>query len=235
MAAFPRYAIYFTPPRDDRVCRFGAAVLGYDAFTGQTQSFPVSLTDACRDWHDLTEDARKYGFHATLKAPFTLATGRDERDLINACGIFSSAPQAIATIAPVVRPIGDFIALVPETQPAALTTFAQACVEAFDDLRAPLTEADRARRNPEQLTPRQRANLDRWGYPYVLDDFRFHMTLTGRVPEARRAGIVDLLREQFAAERVETLTIDRIALFRQDAATSRFRIIAEHPLHSATA
>jgi len=235
MAAFPRYAIYFTPPRGDRVCRFGAAVLGYDALTGQTQPFPVPLIDACHDWHDLTEDARKYGFHATLKAPFTLADGRDERDLIDACGVFSSAPQAIATIVPVVRPIGDFIALMPETQPPALAAFAQACVEAFDDFRAPLTEADRSRRNPEQLTPRQRANLDRWGYPYVLDDFRFHMTLTGRVPDARRAGIVDLLREQFAAERVETLTIDRIALFRQEEATSRFRIIAEQPLHTATA
>jgi hypothetical protein len=31
------------------------------------------------------------------------------------------------------------------------------------------------------LNQSQVANLDRWGYPYLFADFRFHMTLTGKV------------------------------------------------------
>ena len=28
----------------------------------------------------------------------------------------------------------------------------------------------------------QEALLQRWGYPYVMEEFRFHLTLTGRLP-----------------------------------------------------
>jgi putative phosphonate metabolism protein len=231
--AHPRYAIYFTPPRDNCVCQFGSAALGYDAFTGQLLPFPASLTNACPDWRGLTDEPRKYGFHATFKAPFALAAGRSESELVAACRAFSRAPRPFATIRPVVRSLGDFIALVPDAPSPALDAFAQACVEAFDDFRSPLTEAERARRNPAQLSPRQRASLDRWGYPHVLEDFRFHMTLTGRVPEVQRGRIADLLRAEFAACDVECLAIDRIAIFCQNEPAARFRIIAEFPLQAA--
>ena len=88
----------------------------------------------------------------------------------------------------------------------------------FDSFRAPLTPEDRARRNPSALTPRQRDYLDRWGYPYVLEDFRFHMTLTGRLDAERREPVLTMLRERFAALGLQTLAIDRIACCRQDDA-----------------
>src|SRR5262249_2220033 len=80
----------------------------------------------------------------------------------------------------------------------------------------PLTDADRARRNPARLTPRQRDYLERWGYPYVMEEFRFHMTLTGRL-EANRASPLDMLREGFRDIGIGRLSVDRIALFRQAA------------------
>ena len=80
------------------------------------------------------------------------------------------------------------------------------------------------------MTPRQREHLDRWGYPYVMDDFRFHMTLTGRVGAERRDGLVAMLRDRFAALDLSSLAIDRIALFRQDDANSRFRIVQQYEL-----
>jgi hypothetical protein len=73
-------------------------------------------------------------------------------------------------IRPVVGSISGFIAVIPAEPPAELIRLAADCVSAFDSFRAPLTEADRARRNPSQLTPKQREHLDRWGYPYVMDD-----------------------------------------------------------------
>jgi hypothetical protein len=97
----------------------------------------------------------------------------------------------------------------------------------FDTFRAPLTAEDRARRNPSKLTPRQRGYLDRWGYPYVMEDFRFHMTLTGRLDAERREPVIAMLRSNFAESGLRTLAIDRIALFRQNDAGSRFRIIRQ--------
>jgi putative phosphonate metabolism protein len=232
MPSYPRFAIYFTPRREDALCRLGASTLGYDAFGGEALPFPDPLAAACADWRELTEEPRKYGFHATLKAPFALAAGRDQQQLLEACRRFAETPRDLAAITPVVRPISDFVALVPRDDAPDLSAFAQACVEAFDAFRAPLTDNDRARRNPAQLTPRQRANLEQWGYPYVEDDFRFHMTLAGRIATARRDTIVGLLREQFAAFETRPLLIDRISVFRQDAPAARFRVVASYPLRA---
>ena len=185
------------------------------------------------DWRELTSDPRKYGFHATLKAPFALAPGKSEGELTAACADFARTPRPIPVIAPVVRSISGFIAVVPAEPSDELEQLAADCVRAFDPFRAPLTPEDRARRKPERLTPRQRAYLDRWGYPYVMEEFRFHMTLTGRL---RRSGASRCWRCCASALRnsIWTLAIDRIALFRQDDATSRFRIIGEWRLRPAS-
>jgi 2'-5' RNA ligase len=83
------------------------------------------------------------------------------------------------------------------------------------------------------LTPRQLNYLDRWGYPYVMEEFRFHMTLTGRLDETRRQPVRKMLREQFSATGIEKIEIDRIALFHQDDANARFGIIGDWPLCAA--
>src|SRR5258708_27781288 len=103
------------------------------------------------DWRDLTRDPRKYGFHATLKAPLSLARGRTEAELVAACETFAGTPHEIPIIKPVVDSISGFIAVVPIEPPAELVRFAADCVSAFDSFRAPLTSEDRARRNPSTL------------------------------------------------------------------------------------
>jgi putative phosphonate metabolism protein len=225
MGIYPRYAIYYAPAPGSVLDHFGADLLGYDAYRGDDLPFPGDLTSARPDWHDLTQDPRKYGFHATLKAPMALAPGRTEAELITACETFAGTARSIPVIGPVVDSISGFIAVVPAKPSAELLTFAADVTREFDPFRAPLTPQDRARRNPAKLTPRQCEYLDRWGYPYVMEEFRFHMTLTGRLDPARREPVMALLRDRFAAIGLKTLAIDRIALFRQDDADSRFRII----------
>jgi hypothetical protein len=133
-------------------------------------------------------------------------------------------------ITPVVNSISGFLAVVPTEPSAELERLAADCVSAFDSFRAPLAPEDRARRKPEKLTPRQCDYLDRWGYPYVMEEFRFHMTLTGRLGSERREPLLAMLRQRFAAIGLTRLAIDGIALFRQDGAASRFRIIGHWPL-----
>src|SRR5258708_7922392 len=233
MASYPRYAIYFVPAPGSDLDRFGSELLGYDALSGESLPFPDGITQAVPDWHDLTQDPRKYGFHATLKAPFALAPGSNETKLIAACEAFAVAARPIPVIRPVVKAISGFIAVVPAEHSVELDHLAADCVRDFDPFRAPLTAEDRARRNPSALTAAQRDHLDRWGYPYVMDDFRFHMTLTGKAPAERRDQLMALLRRRFAALDLAALAIDRIAVFRQNDPASRFRALAHFALRGA--
>jgi putative phosphonate metabolism protein len=230
MSNTPRYAIYYAPPQESRLDRFGASLLGYDAFGRHDLPFPEDVLQAVPDWHELTADPRKYGFHATLKAPFRLAPDKTEAELFAACSAFAATPRAIPVLVPVVGSISGFIAVIPAEPPPELIQLAADCVTAFDSFRAPLTEADRARRNPSRLTPAQRDHLDHWGYPYVMDDFRFHMTLTGRLGSERREPVLAMLKERFSKLDLATLAIDRIAVFRQESAASRFRIVGQWEL-----
>jgi putative phosphonate metabolism protein len=225
MPTFPRYAIYHVAAPGTDLDRFGAQLLGYDAYTGEDLPFPDGTMQMAPDWPDLTRDPRRYGFHATLKAPLSLAAGRTEAELLAACESFAGKPQAIPVITPVVGSISGFVAVVPAAPSPQLERLAADCTCEFDSFRAPLTPKDRARRNPSDLTPRQREYLDRWGYPYVMEEFRFHMTLTGRLNAERREPILTMLRSSFSAIGLKTLAIDRIALFRQESSDSRFWIV----------
>jgi putative phosphonate metabolism protein len=224
MAGFPRYAIYYAAPHRSALDRFGGELLGYDAWSSDDLPFPAGLS---ADWRELTSDPRKYGFHATLKAPFALAPGKTETDLLAACADFALSPRPIPVIAPVVNSISGFLAVVPAAPSDELLQFAADCVRAFDGFRAPLTSEDRARRRPDRLTERQRDYLDRWGYPYVMEEFRFHMTLTGRLESGRREEVLGFLHGRFDKIGLTALAIDRIALFKQTDATSRFRMVAD--------
>ena len=116
MATYPRYAIYYVAAPDTDLDRFGAQMLGYDAFSGKDLPFPDGVMQMAPDWRELTRDPRKYGFHATLKAPLSLAPGKTEAELAAACDAFASTPREIPVIGPVVGLISGFIAVVP-TEP----------------------------------------------------------------------------------------------------------------------
>ena len=232
MTGFPRYAIYFAAGADSALSRFGAELLGYDAYTGEEPPFADDALRVAPDWRDITADPRRYGFHGTLKATMALAAGRTEAELLAACAAFAGKARPIPVIRPVVGAISGFIAVIPAQPVDALQKLAADCARDFDCFRPPLTAEDRARRKPDRLSERQRDYLDRWGYPYVMEEFRFHMTVTGRLDADRRGPILEMLRARFAGLGLDTLEIDRITLFKQDDAKTRFRVIGEWTLAS---
>jgi len=124
--------------------------------------------------------------------------------------------------------IGGFIVLMPSTSDAV--ALAADCVRAFHRFRAPLAAPDRARRIAAGLTARQLEHLERWGYPYVLDEFRLHMTLAGPLPTARREPMRTALAALFAAQADRPLLIDAVSLVRQDDGAARFRVVRREPL-----
>jgi hypothetical protein len=224
----PRYAIYFVPPQSSQLYRYGSAILGYDCYTGNSIAFPDRFGGGAVNWNELTATPRRYGFHATLKAPFFLAPSCTEPQLVNALQNFAGLGHAVHGFTPALRELEDFIAVVPQEPEGSLNALAASCTTIFDAYRAPLSPQERARRLASGLSQSQIQNLDRWGYPFVLSEFRFHMTLTGAVPQRRKQTVLAALRDGFRYMKVEpSITIGRLALLKQETPDAPFRVLDE--------
>ena len=180
----------------------------------------------------ITVDARRYGFHGTLKAPFRLAAGRDLAELDAAVADLAGARDRIALPGLRVASLSGFLALVPTGPAPALDALAADVVTGLDGFRAPPTDAETARRDPASLSPRQRELLETWGYPHVLDRFRFHLTLTDRIPPAARPRVEAALADWFAGGTDRPVAIDALALVIEDAPGAPFRLHAAHRLRA---
>ena len=228
-----RYALYFTPPASDPLTLSAQRWLGRNAFTGAALEQPTVTGFDAAALAGLTADPRRYGFHATLKAPFTLSEGRSEAELIAEIGRFVAETDAFDIPEVVVGRLGSFFALVPGDHCDALQGFAAEVVRRFERFRAPLSSADIARRKPDELNADERQNLVQWGYPYVFDEFRFHMTLTGRVPAERRDAVETVLLDQFAEFHGRPLPVTGLALFREPSRGADFTVHSLFPLGGA--
>jgi putative phosphonate metabolism protein len=211
-----RFAVYYAPSRESAWWRAGSAWLGRDAQSGE-RCVPPQPQGLTRPLTELTEAPRRYGWHGTLVAPFRLADGVTQDDLLAATREWALTQSAFAL--PVqAATLGDFVALRPADQPgeAGIRAVANSALQALDALRARPSAADLARRLAAPLSERQRALLVEWGYPYVFDEFRFHMTLSSSLDDAaERATLVAWWRLQTPA--LGPLNVDHAALFVEPA------------------
>ena len=218
-----RYAIYFSPAKDHPLTEAASRWLGRNAFSGAQH-------DDHGAYAEMTEEPRRYGFHATLKAPFELSEKYSEADLVAALEQFAASQSVFDIPRVVIGALGPFFALVPDRTYQPLQDFAAEIVDHFDRFRAPLSETDIARRRPQNLTESQRQNLSLWGYPHVMDDFHFHMTLTGRIDESDAPAIQDVLSTKFSEFVDRPLTISGLALFVEETRGAPFTVHRWHPL-----
>jgi len=215
-----RYAIYYAPEAG-AFADAAAFWLGWDPVAGRAVPQP-DLPGI----YEQTADPRKYGFHGTIKPPFRLAEGVDFAQLCD------EAERLAHGLAPVVMDglqlivLEGFAALVPRGNVTALTALAADVVARLDHLRAPLTEAEITRRRPERLTARQRALLDEYGYPYVMEEFRFHLTLTGRDPGP---GLITAAQARFAPHLPQPFVLQELCLF-GEALDGSFHLLHRYPL-----
>jgi putative phosphonate metabolism protein len=225
-----RHAIYFTPGADDPLTQAAAAWLGRDAFTGKLVSQPVSPEFTIDDMARLTDEPRRYGFHATLVAPFRLADGATAGDLEAALASFCQGRRNVTIPRIRISRIGSFFALTPEAPLTQLDRLAADLVTGLAPLRAPLSPEEIARRRPDELSARQRDYLKRWGYPYVLDEYRFHMTLTGQTAPRDRGRIAAALDDWFGGFVARPLDIASVSIFVEDRPGAPFTHHASVPL-----
>ena len=224
MKDIKRYAIYHAP-RAGAFADAAASWLGWDPVKGVVVAHP----DLAADLPTLTAEPRRYGFHGTIKPPFRLAEG------VDAAAVHAAVDALARQMQPVQMPglelvsLEGFLALIPTGDATQLTDLAARAVKRLDPLRAPLTEAEVARRRPDRLTPRQRALLDQFGYPHVMEEFRFHLTLSGRLTEDQTALLRPLAKAHFAGLQPEPFVLEDLCLF-GEAADGRFHLLHRYPL-----
>lgn len=224
---FSRYAIYYAPPPKAEWARFATGWLGWDMQAGQGAGHP-HLPDLPMPLADITRSPRKYGLHATLKPPFRLADGMSQDNLETACADLCRTLGPL-TLEPLrLTRLGRFLALCPPAS-LGLSELAAACVRDLDRLRAPPSQAELDRRRAANLTSRQEANLIAWGYPHVLEDFRFHVTLTGRLAKPDLSAVQKVLQRNLTPLLPTSFTVSDLALTGEDA-DGRFHLVRRFQL-----
>lgn len=204
-----RYAIYFAPPPGTVFHALGSRWLGRDAFTGEALEQPAAAGLSA-----VTGDPRRYGFHATMKPPFGLRDTLQPEALLRAVAALASKEQCFRVSLKVAL-LDRFLALVPRGPCAPLHRIADRVVCELDGFRHPPSDEELGRRRSAGLSVRQEKNLQDWGYPYVLEDFRFHMTLTERLPAVEVERFESAAMEHFAPVLSAPVSIGGLALFEE--------------------
>lgn len=217
-----RYAIYWAPPHAHPLWREGCAWLGRDPET-DARLVPTLPDGMTAERHAaITAEPARYGWHGTLKPPFRLAPGESEAGLDAAIRGFAAVQVPFAVERFAVRPLSGFLAVVPAERSVALDALAATCVASLDAFRAPPGPDELERRQRAGLSPAQQANLARWGYPYVMQEFRFHLTLTGRLPADEAAPLGEVLAARFAGALAGPVRFDEVALYIEPAPGAPF-------------
>lgn len=224
-----RHAIYFAPTPDTLLHDLGSRWIGRDAFTDATCEQPDIAGIGV-----VTGDPRRYGFHATLKPPFAPRDTVTAEALLRAVAALAAAQEGFS-IALKVAVLDQFLALVPREPSEALERLAEHAVRDLDGFRQPPSDDELARRRLAHLTPSQERHLVEWGYPYVFDDFRFHMTLTERLPPSYIERFKSAAEAHFAAVLAEPVAIDGLTLFTEASRGAPFIATRQFPFSSHAA
>ena len=224
-----RFAIYYAPPPSSPLHQLGSRWLGRDAVSGEALAQPAAL-----DLAPITREPRRYGFHATLKPPFALKDGTSPASLEAAVEALAHSLQPFEIVL-ALRPVDGFLALVPDGASTDLDHLAAACVRDLDRFRQPASEEDIARRRAAGLSPRQDEYLQRWGYPYVFEEFRFHMTLTRRLSPSEMEEVAPLAEDHFGPVIGHPIAIDALSMFVEPRTSADFAIHRRFPFQSPRA
>ncbi|NIY76733.1 DUF1045 domain-containing protein [Thalassospira sp. HF15] len=227
---YKRYGLYYAPEPQGALGQFGNAWLGRNPETGHLLSRPTvaGLTES--EIVAATSSPTRYGFHGTLKPPFALPSGINRSDLEAAVSDLCKRTASIACGPLVLKAIGRFLALVPTEPVADLADLAETLVRELDDFRQPEDEAAMNKRRAAGLTDRQEDYLVRWGYPYVMEEFRFHLTLTNKLSDDQIEPFKAALSGLVAPLCQAPFTVKEVCLFGDPGDQKPFRLLKRFPL-----
>jgi len=195
----PRYALYYAPRPTESLHLFGKGWFGFDPESGTEQPYEPAHGTSAKQHLEIVSTPRHYALHGTLKPPFSLAKGMTELQLLEEVAGFARTQTPIILDPPALRSLSGFLAIVPSAASQALSDLAARCVETFDSFRAPASDAEIEKRRRAGLSDVQEENLIRWGYPYVMSEFRFHVTLTKRIGDEAALTLAETIAPRLEA------------------------------------
>lgn len=221
--SYERYAIYYVPHYETELAEFGKTWFGYDLSEGDTDRNLYGLSaDLVRE---VTRQPARYGLHATLKAPFNLDEGCSLEQLLQKTEQFCKKRKKFSLGNLKIGWHGNTMVLVEGQHDHRINQFASRCVLDFEDFRAPLTVKERTRRLEQNLNLHQRLMLEELGYPYVLSEFRFHITLTKNMTEDEKVQVVPALQPVLNSILGNPCDIDGIAIVGDPGNNQPFQMI----------
>ncbi len=231
---FTRYAIYYVPETDTPLAQFGRSWFGYDVETSKDIGHQSVYGLSPEFIKKITETPRHYGFHGTLKAPFRLEANQSLDDLKDQLACFATRRYSFTLGKLGLTRINNFLALCPTENTTRVDQLATQCVMGFEAFRAPLTNIERKRRYQSQLTTHQKLMVEFWGYPFVLSEFRFHMTLTGELSDYDLEQTIPSLTAALSSINDTPTEIRSICLLGEPRNGAPFELIARFPLSSGS-
>jgi putative phosphonate metabolism protein len=225
-----RFAVYYVPEVDSPFAHAAAAWLGWDLQTGRAVAHPT-YEDLPHPLADLTKEPRKYGFHGTIKAPFRLIDGASVDDLSDQLNRVAMRHAVVVMPGLQMISLHGFLAFIPSGEGPELNALAASVVGEMDPFRAPLTQAEIAKRRPDTLTLRQQELLETYGYPFVMEEFQFHLTLSGRLPDAQMAAVARAAAHQFMGVVPQPFRIAELCLCAETEA-GQFQLVHRFPLRA---
>jgi putative phosphonate metabolism protein len=226
-----RYAVYFAPNVEQQWWAQASEWLGRCALTHQRSPQPLVSGLSAQRVAELTEHPRRYGFHATMKAPFVLASQYQPSDLVDRVNAICQHIKPFVMPRLQVALLDTFLALIPAREVAQITQLEEQCVTQLNDYAEPLSQDELSRRRNAGLSPYEDALLLRWGYPYVLDRFRFHCSLTGSLAKASQeeiAALTNAANQHFS--QLPHCVFDSLAIFAEPTKGADFVLLQQCPL-----
>ncbi len=212
-----RVAVYYAPALEDPLWAASCAWLGRDP-----ERSVVCGQPPVEGIYAATSSPRRYGPHATLKPPMQLRGCYD--DFVADVARLAASLEVL--LLPPLAAVywHHFLALCPVEPSAQLNFLAARCVTELDHHRLPEDAAAQSKRAIGR-SPRQLENLALWGYPLVLDDWQFHITLSN----AGAAALLAPATEFFAPALAQPRLFNSLAIFCEDEPGAKFRLAARLP------
>ena len=226
-----RYAVYFAPNVEQQWWAHASQWLGRCAVSQQMNAQPLIAGVSAKRFAEFTEHPRRYGFHATMKAPFVLTSQYQPNDLVERVNLLCRAVKPFVLPRLKVTLLDQFLALIPEREVTQVTLLEEQCVKVLNDYAEPLGPEELSRRRSAGLSSHEDALLLRWGYPYVLERFRFHCSLTGSLASATRQEVSALTQAAHQYfDQLPPCIFDSLAIFVEPTRGADFVLLQQCPL-----
>jgi hypothetical protein len=215
-----RYAIYFCPASDTALGRLGQDWLAASPHAPELPGISTERRNA------LLVKVRRYGWHATIRAPFTPAADVGYDDVHRAVTSVAHACASFALPLHVHR-LAGFLALRPCVDGVAPKQLATTSLKVLLPLCAPPSKETLDRRSVG-LDADEVALLQSHGYPYVLDRYRFHLTLSAPAIESEEQAMREWLGPRVAE--LPSARVDALSICREVTPGGAFELIERIPL-----